>query len=136
MDVHDGPNFIPVLKPRRRATVEPGRTGVAGRLKTIEWASCRPAPTRASPTPHAAWTYLAELLSPTFVREHLVGWQGQGAGRTRPATRIVRVQVLALQLWQDGFDAGLWLPRPPGIYRTTITAPDLFKLYSTASSSR
>ena len=90
-----------------------------------------PAPQRAFEDPHAAWTYLAELYhrNTRFVREHLVGLSKGRVPAGRVRAYYPEVQVTSRSYGKTDSTLAYGYLHTPGIYRTTITAPDLFKTY-------
>ncbi len=97
-----------------------------------------PAPPRQAlfTDPHAAWAHIAEIYhrNCNFIRGHLEGLS-QGVippGRVRPTTAQVEVRSTSYSKHESTLPYGYL--HTPGLYRTTVTAPDLFKGISRNSS--
>ena len=90
-----------------------------------------PMPQKAFTSPEAAWGYIAEIYETgtRFIRDHLTGLT-QGivpSGRVR--AYYPSVQVTSTSYGKTSSTLPYGYLHTPGLYRTTITAPELFKTY-------
>jgi AMP nucleosidase len=90
-----------------------------------------PAPTRAFQNPEDAWAYLAELYARNtgFIREQLIGLSKGIVPKGRVRAHYPEVQVTSRSYGRTDSTLAYGYLHTPGIYRTTITAPELFKSY-------
>lgn len=90
-----------------------------------------PLPQRSFTKPEEAWAYIAEIYhrNTAFVREHLVGLSKGKVPKGRVRAFYPEVQVTSNSYGKTDSTVAYGYLHTPGIYRTTITAPDLFKTY-------
>lgn len=91
----------------------------------------KPAPQKAFTDPEAAWTYIAEIYhrNTDFIREHLLGLTKGIVPKGRVRAFYPEVQVTSRSYGKTDSTLPYGYLHTPGVYRTTITAPDLFKNY-------
>ena len=87
-----------------------------------------PAPQRAFTSPDEAWAYVAELYerNTAFIREHLIGLSKGIVPRGRVRAFYPEVQVTSRSYGKTDSTLAYGYLHTPGVYRTTITAPDVF----------
>ena len=90
-----------------------------------------PAPQKAFKSPEAAWTYLAEIYhrNTDFIRDQLIGLSRGNVPKGRVRAFYPEVQVTSRSYGKTDSTLAYGYLHTPGVYRTTITAPDLFKNY-------
>ncbi|MEO6395701.1 MAG: AMP nucleosidase [Devosia sp.] len=92
-----------------------------------------PPPTaqRAFKSPEAAWAYVAEIYhrNTGFIREHLIGLSKGIVPNGRVRAFYPEVQVTSRSYGKTDSTLAYGYLHTPGVYRTTITAPDLFRNY-------
>jgi AMP nucleosidase len=90
-----------------------------------------PAPQKAFTSPDDAWAYVAELYkrNTAFIREQLIGLSKGVVPRGRVRAFYPEVQVTSRSYGKTDSTLAYGYLHTPGVYRTTITAPDLFKDY-------
>src|ERR1700760_4723730 len=90
-----------------------------------------PAPQKAFTDPEKAWQYVAELYhrNTKFIRDQLVGLTKGNVPKGRVRAYYPEVQVTSRSYGKTDSTLAYGYLHTPGIYRTTITAPDLFKSY-------
>ena len=90
-----------------------------------------PAPQTGFKSPEDAWAYVAELYhrNTAFIREHLIGLSKGIVPKGRVRAFYPEVQVTSRSYGKTDSTLAYGYLHTPGVYRTTITAPDLFKDY-------
>ena len=90
-----------------------------------------PAPQKGFTNPEDAWAYLAEIYhrNTGFIRQHLIGLSKGAVPKGRVRAFYPEVQVTSRSYGKTDSTLAYGYLHTPGIYRTTITAPDLFKDY-------
>ncbi|MBN9306169.1 MAG: AMP nucleosidase [Devosia sp. 67-54] len=90
-----------------------------------------PAPQKAFTNPEHAWAYLAELYhrNTEFIRQHLIGLSRGIVPKGRVRAFYPEVQVTSRSYGKTDSTLAYGYLHTPGIYRTTVTAPELFKSY-------
>jgi AMP nucleosidase len=90
-----------------------------------------PLPQRAFTRPEEAWAYIAEIYhrNTGFIREHLVGLSKGIVPKGRVRAFYPEVAVRSTSYGKTDSTLPYGYLHSPGVYRTTITAPDLFKNY-------
>jgi AMP nucleosidase len=90
-----------------------------------------PAPQKAFKSPEDAWAYVAELYhrNTAFIREHLIGLSKGVVPKGRVRAFYPEVQVTSRSYGKTDSTLAYGYLHTPGVYRTTITAPDLFRDY-------
>src|SRR3954463_15409753 len=90
-----------------------------------------PAAQKAFTSPDKAWDYVAELYNrnTAFIREHLIGLSRGVVPNGRGRAFYPGGQVTSRSYGKTDSTLAYGYLHPPGVYRTTITAPDLFKNY-------
>jgi AMP nucleosidase len=90
-----------------------------------------PAPQKAFTNPEDAWGYLAELYhrNTEFIREHLIGLSRGVVPKGRVRAFYPEVQVTSRSYGKTDSTLAYGYLHTPGIYRTTVTAPELFRSY-------
>ena len=90
-----------------------------------------PAPHKSFKNPDDAWDYLAELYhrNTAFIRQHLIGLSKGVVPKGRVRAFYPEVQVTSRSYGKTDSTLAYGYLHTPGVYRTTITAPDLFKSY-------
>ncbi len=90
-----------------------------------------PLPTRRFDKPESAWEYVAEIYkrNTSFIRQHLFDLLNGAAphGHVRASYPEVRVESTSFQRVDSHLPYGFL--HSPGLYRTTLTAPSLFRNY-------
>jgi AMP nucleosidase len=90
-----------------------------------------PAPQKAFTNPDAAWAYVAEIYerNTAFIRKHLIGLSKGIVPKGRVRAFYPEVQVTSRSYGKTDSTLAYGYLHTPGVYRTTITAPELFKNY-------
>src|SRR5690348_1232419 len=90
-----------------------------------------PLPQRAFTKPEEAWSYISEIYhrNTGFIRHHLVALTDRRVPKGRVRAFYPEVQVTSTSYGKTDSTLPYGYLHTPGIYRTTITAPDLFKNY-------
>jgi AMP nucleosidase len=99
--------------------------------KTMETLFPTPLPQRVFKAPEDAWAYIAEIYyrNTGFIREHLVGLSKGIVPKGRVRACYPEVEVTSTSYGKTDSTLPYGYLHSPGVYRTTITAPDLFKTY-------
>ena len=91
----------------------------------------KPLTTKSFTDPEAAWDYVEEIYKRNtgFIRDHLFGLlkDGKPSGHVRATYPEVRVQSTSFGRVDSSLPYGFL--HSPGLYRTTLTAPHLFRSY-------
>jgi AMP nucleosidase len=90
-----------------------------------------PMPHRSFTDPESAWAYLAEIYhrNTGFIRDQLLQLTGGRVPKGRVRAYYPEVQVASTSYGKADSPLPYGYLHTPGIYRTTVTAPDLFKTY-------
>jgi AMP nucleosidase len=90
-----------------------------------------PLPQKSFSDPEAAWHYIAEIYhrNTGFIREHLLGLTKGIVPKGTVRAYYPEVQVTSRSYGKTDSTLAYGYLHSPGIYRTTITAPDLFRNY-------
>ena len=90
-----------------------------------------PLPQRAFTEPQEAWAYIAEIYhrNTGFIREHLIGLSRGVVPKGRVRAFYPEVQVTSTSYGKTESTLPYGYLHTPGVYRTTVTAPDLFRTY-------
>ena len=93
--------------------------------------SPKPFEQKAFTDPEAAWAYLAEIYhrNTTFIRDALNGLSKGVVPKGRVRAFYPEAQVRSTSYGKTESTLPYGYLHTPGVYRTTITAPDLFKNY-------
>ena len=93
--------------------------------------SPKPMPQRAFTDPQQAWAYVCEIYnnSTRFIREHLTGLSRGVVPQGRVRAYYPSVQVTSTSYGKTSTTLPYGYLHTPGLYRTTITAPELFRTY-------
>jgi AMP nucleosidase len=93
--------------------------------------SPEPLPQKAFRNPEEAWAYIAEIYNRNtgFIREQLVRLSNGHVPKGRVRAFYPEVQVTSRSYGKTDSTLPYGYLHSPGIYRTTITAPELFKSY-------
>jgi AMP nucleosidase len=97
----------------------------------METITPEPLPQKSFTEPEAAWGYIAEIYhrNTGFIRDHLLGLTRGIVPGGRVQARYPEVQVTSRSYGKTDSTLAYGYLHTPGIYRTTITAPDLFRNY-------
>jgi AMP nucleosidase len=97
----------------------------------MEILSPTPLPTKAFTDPEGAWTYVAEIYrrNTGFIHDQLLKLTEGSVPRGRVRAFYPEVQVTSKSYGKPSSTLPFGFLHTPGIYRTTITAPDLFRNY-------
>ncbi len=90
-----------------------------------------PLPQKAFTDPQAAWAYVSEIYhrNTGFIRAQLLGLTKGHVPKGRVRAFYPEVQVTSRSYGKTDSTLPYGYLHTPGLYRTTITAPDLFKTY-------
>ncbi len=90
-----------------------------------------PLPQRSFRVPEDAWSYVEEIYARNtgFIREHLVNLTRGTVPRGRVRAFYPEVQVTSTSYGKTDSTLPYGYLHTPGVYRTTITAPELFRTY-------
>ncbi|SFZ82189.1 AMP nucleosidase [Devosia enhydra] len=93
--------------------------------------SPEPMETRAFNDPQAAWDYIAAIYDRQtgFIRDHLYGLMDGRIPAGRVRAFYPEVQVRSTSYGKSASTLPYGYLHTPGLYRTTLTAPDLFRTY-------
>ena len=107
------------------------RPGGSANEKNMDTISPDPHPSRAFTEPEEAWAYIAEIhdRNTAFIRRHLAGLSKGVVPKGRVRAFYPEVQVTSTSYGKTDSTLPYGYLHSPGIYRTTITAPGLFKHY-------
>ena len=97
----------------------------------METITPEPLPQKSFTDPEAAWAYIAEIYrrNTGFIRGHLLGLTKGIVPGGRVQAYYPEVQVTSRSYGKTDSTLAYGYLHTPGIYRTTITAPDLFRKY-------
>ena len=90
-----------------------------------------PMPRKGFTDPEEAWTYIDEIYrrNTSFIRQHLADLAKGGVPEGRVRAYYPSVEVTSTSYGKTDSTLPYGYLHTPGIYRTTITAPDLFRNY-------